>query len=282
MTQTVTPEMIKELRACTGVGMSKCKEALVESGGDMQKAIDYLRKAGMASAVKKEGRETKEGIIAAVEDKEAVALVEANAETDFVVNNERFKTFVDDIAQVAVAKKPTSIEEFQDLIYDEEKNLTIDQYRNLVIQSLGENIQIKKLEIIEKDPTTSMGIYSHMGGKIVTVVEISGSNSAEEIARDIAMHVAAENPEYIDAEDVPRSVREREEEIARSQITNKPDHVIEKIIAGKIQAFCNDFCLLCQKFVKDSSMSVEQYLAQNSKGDTPLKVRRFWRWKIGA
>lgn len=279
MTQTVTAEMVKELRACTGVGMSKCKEALVETGGDMQKAIDYLRKAGMASAVKKEGRETKEGKVGTAEDKKAIAVVEISAETDFVVQNERFQTFLDDLCQLALATKPKTAEEFSEHIYDKEKDLTVEQYRNLVIQALGENIIVKKVELIDKDPATSIGIYSHMGGKIVSIVEIEGSNSAQDLAREIAMHVAAENPEYVNPDDIPKSVREREEDIARSQVKGKPEHVLEKIIAGKLQAYCNEFCLNCQKFVKDSSITVEEYLTQQSQKE-PLKVRRFWRWKV--
>jgi elongation factor Ts len=194
------------------------------------------------------------------------------------VNNERFQTFVEDLAEIAAKNKPESLDLFMDMIFDEEKKLSVNQVRNLVIQSLGENIQIKRIEIITKDPQTSIGVYSHMGGKIVTVVEIAGANDKQDLAKEVAMHVAAENPEYISADDVPNSVKEREEEIAKSQIKGKPEHVVNKIIAGKLQAFCNDFCLNCQKFIKDSSVTVEQYLAQQSKD---LHIRRFWRWKIG-
>jgi elongation factor Ts len=277
----VTAEMIKELREVTGVSMSKCKEALVESAGDMQKAIDYLRKAGIASAVKKEGRETKEGLIGFAETHDVLAIVEANAETDFVVQNQRFRAFLQDICEQAAKTKPASLEAFVDQVYDKDKSLTIDQYRNLVIQALGENIQIKRLEIIPKDHNCSFGIYSHMGGKLVTVVEMKGKGE-QSIAKEIAMHIAAENPDYVNPEDVPNSVKEREEEIARAQVKGKPENVVEKIVAGKVKAYCDQFCLTCQKFIKNPEITVAQYVGQRAK-DTKadLSIRRFWRWRVG-
>ena len=170
----VTAEMVKELRERTGVGMGKCKEALDEAGGDMEKAIDILRKKGMASAVKKEGRETKEGIIAIAETSDDIALVELNAETDFVVQNDKFKQFAQAIAKQAARTKPASLEVFLSQPSDQDKTVTVDQYRAIVMQSIGENIRIKRIEIFPKASNKSLGIYSHMGGKIVTLVEIDG------------------------------------------------------------------------------------------------------------
>lgn len=282
MMATITPEMIKELREVTGVGMSKCKEALVESGGDMEKAIDYLRKIGMASAVKKEGREAKEGTIGFFHGTDNLTVIEVNCETDFVAQNERFRTFVADICELASQIKPRSLEAFIDQKYHKDPTLTVDQYRNLVIQALGENIQIKRIEIILKDKDASLGTYSHMGGKLFTVVEITGARNQEELAKEIAMHVAAENPEYVSSEDVPNSVKAREEEIAKAQITGKPANVIEKIVLGKIKAYCDQFCLNCQKFIKDQSQTVGQIVDAKSKQiGKPLKIRRFWRWRVG-
>ncbi|HNA61891.1 MAG TPA: translation elongation factor Ts, partial [Rhabdochlamydiaceae bacterium] len=205
----VTPDMVKELRERTGVGMGKCKEALDQAQGDMEKAIDILRKAGMASAVKKEGRETKEGMIATAESNDAIALVELNAETDFVVQNDRFKQFAHDIAIEVAETKPSSLEAFVAQQYRKDPSLTIDQYRAIVMQSLGENIKLKRLQIFPKSSKISLGIYSHMGGKIVTLVEIDGGAGQEALARDIAMHVAAESPDYLKPEEVPASVRAR-------------------------------------------------------------------------
>lgn len=278
----VTPEMVKELRERTGVGMGKCKEALDQAQGDMEKAIDILRKAGMASAVKKEGRETKEGVIGYAEGKEAIALVEVNSETDFVAQNDKFKQFVHDIALEAAETKPTSLEAFLSQKYRKDPTITIDQYRALVIQSLGENIQIKRLQVFPKSSQISVGIYSHMGGKIVTMVELDGGAGQEALARDIAMHVAAESPDYLRPDDVPANVREREAEIARGQVTGKPANIIEKIVEGKLKAFYDQVCLLGQKFVKDNTISVADLVTKEGKRlGKALAIRRFARWKVG-
>ena len=278
----ITADMIKELRARTGVGMGKCKEALVKAEGDLEKAIDVLRKAGMASAAKKEGRETKEGLILCSEDKTHMVIAEANAETDFVVQNERFKGFLEDCVAQALVSKPKSLAEFNQEPYSKDKSITVDQYRNLVIQALGENIQLRRLEIVEKHPNSSYGIYSHMGGKLVVVVEIDGSTDEEAAAKDIAMHIAAESPEYLSVDQVPQEAIAREEEIARSQVEGKPANIVDKIVAGKIKAYTDQVCLLGQKYVKDTSMTVAQYLESCAKkaGKT-LSVKNFWRWKVG-
>lgn len=278
----ITADMIKELRERTGVGMGKCKEALVLAEGDMEKAIDVLRKAGMASAVKKEGRETKEGLILVAEDKHHLVIIEANAETDFVVQNDRFKHFVHDCAKQALESKAKNLADFVQQPYYKDKSITIDQYRNLVIQALGENIQIRRLENVTRHPNSSYGIYSHMGGKLVVVVEIEGAADQESIAKEIAMHVAAENPEYLKAEEVPAQVIAREEEIARSQVEGKPANVVEKIVAGKIKAYTDQFCLVNQKYVKDNTLTVQQFLdACSKKIGKPLSIKCFWRWKVG-
>lgn len=278
----ITADMIKELRERTGVGMGKCKEALVLAEGDMEKAIDVLRKAGMAAAVKKEGRETKEGLILAAEDKTHLVLAEANAETDFVVQNDRFKHFLHDCVKQALEGKSQALADFIQQPYYKDKSITIDQYRNLVIQALGENIQLRRLETIHKHPNSSYGIYSHMGGKLVVVVEIAGAPDQGGIAKEIAMHIAAENPEYIRPEEVPATVIAREEEIARSQVQGKPANIVDKIVAGKVKAYTDQFCLVNQKYIKDNSVTVQQFLeACGKKEGKPLSVKCFWRWKVG-
>jgi elongation factor Ts len=278
----ITADMIRELRERTGVAMGKCKEALVLSQGDMEKAIDHLRKVGMAAGVKKEGRETKEGMILTGENKEILVLAEANVETDFVAQNDRFKHFLHDVVKQAMETKPKSLNELMDQPYFKDKSITLDQYRNLVIQALGENIQVRKVEVIHKHPNSSYGIYSHMGGKLVVIVEVEGSPDQEGIAKEIAMHTAAENPDYLRAEEIPAHVRAREEEIARSQVEGKPANVMDKIIAGKLKAFEDQVCLLNQKYVKDSSVTIQQFLDICSKKiGKPLSLRCFWRWKVG-
>lgn len=279
----VTPDMVKELRERTGVGMGKCKEALDQAQGDMEKAIDLLRKSGMASAVKKEGRETKEGMIATAESKDAIALVEINAETDFVVQNDRFKQFAQDVAKEIAETKPASLEAFIAQKFSKDSSLTIDQYRAIVMQSLGENIRVRRLQLFPKSSGHSLAIYSHMGGKIVVFVELEGGAGQEALARDIAMHIAAESPDYLKPEEVPADVKAREEEIARGQVAGKPAAIMDKIVEGKLKAFYDQVCLLRQKFVKDNAISVEDLLTKEGKRlGKPLSVRRFIRWQIGV
>lgn len=278
----VTPQLIKELRERTGVGMGKCKVALEEAEGDLDKAIENLRKAGMASAVKKEGREANEGLIGIGENEQSIALVEVNSETDFVAQNEKFKQFLHDLTQEAVALQPKNLESFLSQKCKHDPSITIDQYRALIVQSLGENIQIKRIKLLPKSKDISIGVYSHMGGKIVTAVELTGGEGNEILARDIAMHVAAEAPDYLTAEDVPSEIKEREKDIARSQVKNKPENIVEKIVEGKLKAFYDQFCLLHQKYVKDNTITIAELLEKESKaaGKT-LKVKSFLRWQIG-
>jgi elongation factor Ts len=282
MTKEITAEMIKELRERTGVGMGKCKEALVLANGDMEKAIDHLRKIGMASGAKKEGRETKEGMVLTGENSKLIVMVEANAETDFVTQNDRFKHFVHDVVKQALEDKAHTLADLMAQPYHKDRSISLDQYRNLVIQALGENIQVKRMEIIHKHSDSSYGIYSHMGGKLVVIVEVHGAADQEGIAKEIAMHVAAENPDYLRPEEVPPQALAREEEIARSQIQGKPPQIADKIVAGKLKAFTDQVCLIHQKFIKDNSVTVQQFLDTCAKKvGKPLSIRCFWRWKVG-
>ncbi|MBS0649024.1 MAG: elongation factor Ts [Verrucomicrobia bacterium] len=279
----VTADMVKELRERTGVGMGKCKEALDQAHGDMEKAIDLLRKAGMASAVKKEGRETKEGMIISGESNDALALVEINAETDFVVQNDRFKQFAKDIAHEVATTKPASLEAFLEQKFSKDPSLTLDQHRAIVMQSLGENIKIRRLQIFPKSSNHSLAIYSHMGGKIVTLVEMDGGAGQEAFAREIAMHIAAESPDYLRSDEVPADVKAREEEIARGQVTGKPAAIADKIVEGKLKAFYDQVCLLNQKFVKDNSITITDLVAKEGQRlGKPLAIRRFVLWKVGG
>jgi elongation factor Ts len=278
----VTPGLIKKLRERTGVGMGKCKVALEEAKGDLEKAIENLRKAGMASAVKKEGREANEGLIAIGESDKAIALVEVNSETDFVAQNEKFKTFLKNVADEAAESQPASLEALLAQKSKEDPSITIDEYRAITVQSLGENIQVKRMKVLPKSSDVSVGVYSHMGGKIVTAVVMTGGQGNEALARDIAMHVAAEAPEYLAPADVPEEINEREREIGRSQVTGKPENIIEKIVEGKLRAFYDQFCMLNQKYIKDNSVNIAAFLEKESKatGKT-LSIQSFLRWQIG-
>jgi elongation factor Ts len=276
----ISASSIKELRERTGVGMAKCKEALEAAKGNMEVAIDILRKAGMASAVKKQGRETKEGVVVAKETGDTVAVCEINAETDFVVKNERFQEFCKNIIDELVVAKPASLEAFLQMPYSKDKSLTIESLRSLIIQLIGENIQVRRLLVLPKVAGHSFGIYSHMGGKILTLVELNAAG-CEDLARDIAMHIAAANPEYIAPANVPQEVVEKEREIARSQITGKPANIIDKILDGKIGAFFDIVCLLRQKFVKEDSLTIADLIKKQTQGKGDVTVVRFLRWTIG-
>lgn len=282
MSSPVTAQMVKELRDRTGVGMGKCKEALEEAKGDMELAIANLRKSGMAAAVKKEGRATNEGMIATAQDSKNVGVIEINAETDFVVRNTRFQEFLREMAEEIVKTTPASLEAFLAQTYSKDPNLTIDQYRSTVIQTIGENIQIRRITLIPKGGDKSVGIYSHMGGKIVCIVEIQGSNAEEELARDIAMHVAAAAPEYLDPASVPAEVISHEKEIARGQVKGKPENIVEKILEGKITAYYDAVCLVRQKFIKNDELHISDLVAKRAKETgKPLVLTSFIRWNVG-
>ncbi len=279
---TINAQMVMDLRKRTGVGMSKCKEALVESNGDIEEAIHILRKKGIASAVKKGGRETNEGMIGIASNNTAHFMVEINAETDFVIQNDRFKAFMDDICSEIAESAPKSVEDFLSQKYSKNPQLTIDEYRADIVQTLGENIQIKRIKEIKKAENGSVGLYSHMGGKIVCCVEIKGSDGVEALAKEVAMHVAAESPDYLNPEDIAQDVIDKEEEIARSQLKNKPPEIMDKIINGKLNAFYEQVCLSKQKFVKDSSITVGKYIQdQGKKIGKDLSLLNFERWQIG-
>lgn len=282
MSENISAQMVMDLRKRTGVGMSKCKEALQEAGGDIEEAIHILRKKGIASAVKKGGRETNEGVIGFAENDHYAFLVEVNAETDFVIQNDRFKEFLKNICEEALAKKPTSVEDFLKQKYSKQPTLTIDEYRAEVVHSLGENIQIKRLLDFKKSNDQSLGIYSHMGGKIVTAVVLKGASDQVALACEVAMHVAAEAPDFLKPEEIPADVKAKEEEIARSQVQNKPPEIMDKIIQGKMKAFYEQSCLIHQKYVKEPSMSVAEFVAsEGKKAGKDLSVVEFVRWQIG-
>ena len=280
---TVTTSMIKELRERTGVGMGKCKEALEESKGDIELAISNLRKSGMASAVKKEGREAKEGMIAFAEKNDVIGIAEVNAETDFVVRNDRFQQFLKDVAEEVAETNPESLEAFLKQKYSKDASLTIDEYRATMVQAIGENIQIRRILTLKKDAGLSIGIYSHLGGKILTSVTLTGTNSEEALAKDIAMHVAAASPEYLNPEAVPQSIIANEQDIAKGQMQGKPANIIDKIVEGKLNAYYDTACLTRQKFIKNDSVSISELVAARAKEiGKPLTLASFIRWNVGA
>lgn len=282
MANEITIDMIKELRERTGIGMIACKKALTDANGDMELAITNLRKSGMASAVKKEGRTTNEGQIGSFESPEAIALVEVNAETDFVVKNDKFQEFVKTLAEQAAKSNPASLEAFLKEPYSKDSSMTIDEFRANLVQTIGENIQVRRVQTFPKKSGESIGVYSHLGGKILVAVELSGQGE-EKLAKDIAMHIAAASPQFLSPERVPQEVLSHEKEIIRSQVPkDKPDAMKEKIVEGKLQAFYKEQCLTEQPYIRDDKMSVAQLVqARGKESGKALAIASFTRWDVG-
>ena len=284
MSVEVTSAMIMKLREQTGVGIGKCKQALQETNGDVEQAVVHLRKAGMATASKKEGRATNEGVIATAENNQTVAVVEVNVETDFVVKNNRFREFLKNIAEEVAASNSNTLDVFLNQKYSQDPSLTIDEYRATIVQSIGENIQIRRLQTFSKEGGgISLGVYSHLGGKIVVVVEMTGSATEESLAKEIAMHIAATAPEYIKSDDVPEKIIEVEKEIARDLVKGKPESITEKIVAGKLAKFFDSVCLYSQLYIKNDSVTIAELIDNRAKETgKPLTITRFIRWNVGG
>ncbi|WP_246485723.1 translation elongation factor Ts [Chlamydiifrater phoenicopteri] len=285
MKTNISMEDIKSLRAQTGVGLTKCKEALEASEGDLEKAVLYLRKLGLASAGKKESRETKEGLIGAWADGKGFSLIEVNVETDFVANNDVFRGFVQSLVETLHDFAGDDLEKFLTLPYPKDPSVTVDQQRAVVMQTVGENIRINKIAFrsSSNEEKESCGIYSHGNGKNVAVVVIKGCDKCEALAKDIAMHVVASSPDYICRADVPSEIIEREKEVIASQTQGKPQAVVDKIVEGKLSNFYKEVCLLEQPFVKNPDKTVGQLLEEQGKASgTSLTLTYFSNWKIGA
>lgn len=268
----VTAAQVKELRERTGAGMMECKKALVETDGDMETAIDQLRKSGLAQADKKASRVAAEGKIAlavSADGKHAV-MVEVNCETDFVAKDDSFNSFTNAIAANTLEHSPADIES---LMQTRIGNETAEEARQALVAKIGENIQVRRFE--QRSTDGVLGSYVH-GGKIGVLVELSGGD--EELARDIAMHVAALNPAYISEDDVPTEVLAKEKEIlvAQAADSGKPADIIEKMVAGRLRKQLAEITLLGQPFVKDGDISVAKLLQQNN-----AKVEGFRRLVVG-
>jgi elongation factor Ts len=253
----ITTALIKELRERTGVGMMDCKKVLTETDGDVEAAIESLRKAGAAAAAKKAGRIAAEGAIvqARLADGSAVVLVEVNSETDFVAKDDGFKDFAASVAQAAVDGNPGDTEALNALSVGE---MTVEEARLALISKIGENISVRRFERINADGGT-LGAYLH-GVKIGVIVKLQRGNT--ELAKDIAIHIAASSPTCISEADMPAELLEKEKDIfiAQARESGKPDNIIEKMIAGRIKKFLKENTLLSQAFVKDPDQSIAQLL----------------------
>ena len=268
----VTAAMVKELRERTGAGMMECKKALVETGGDMDSAIEFLRKSGLAQADKKASRVAAEGKIALAvsDDASEAVMVEVNCETDFVSKDDGFMAFAEAVARNALAESPADVEALMQTKID---GATVEEARQALVSKIGENIQVRRFVRLSSDG--SLGAYVH-GGRIGVLVDLSGGD--EQMARDLAMHVAAMNPEFVSADDVPADVMAREKDIliAQAEGSGKPPEIVEKMVEGRLRKHLAGITLLGQPFVKDSELSVEKLLQQSG-----ARVNGFSRLAVG-
>jgi len=267
---------VKKLREMSGAGMMDCKKALAETNGDLDAAVDYLRKKGLSAASKKAGRVAAEGIVVALTEGSAGVLLEVNAETDFVSKNDQFVSFVNAVAKLILDKAPADVEALKALPFDGEHN--VEQALAQRIATIGENMSIRRFERFAVDGG-SVAAYVHGNGKIGVLLGVKGNNVAD-VARNIAMHVAAANPQAIRREDVPADAVEREKAVLseRAAASGKPANIIEKIVEGQLNKFYSDICLLEQDFVMDPDLKVSKALAN---ADASASITDMARYQLG-
>ena len=273
----ISAKLVKELREKSGAGMMDCKKALEACDGDLEKAFDWLREKGIAKAAKKADRIAAEGLTAFYSEGNVAAIVEVNSETDFVAKNQEFKDLVADIAKVIVANKPATMEE---ALACELNGKTVEATVVDATAKIGEKLSFRRFELIEKEDNQAFGAYSHMGGKISALVLLS--NASEEVARDVAMHVAASAPQYIDRTEIPAEVLEREKEVLTTQALEenktaakpKPENIIIKMVEGRLNKNLSEMCLVDQSFIKDPDQKVGKYIGNG-------KIEKMVRYLVG-
>ena|SRR5690625_235936 len=272
----ITAKMVKELREKTGAGMMDCKKALTETNGNMDEAIDFLRKSGAAQAAKKADRIAAEGTTAIEINGNDAVLLEVNCETDFVTKNDTFKQLVADLGKHLVTTKPANLEAaLQEEVAG--RGETVEEYINNVVATIGEKITLRRFAVLSKSDDAVFGSYLHMGGRIGALTLLEGTTD-EEVAKDIAMHVAAVNPSYVSRDDVNEDEVNHERAILKEQALNegKPEKIVEKMVEGRLGKFFEEICLLEQPYVKDGDVKVEKYVAD--KGAT---INTFVRFEVG-
>lgn len=271
---SITASMVKELRERTGAPMMECKKFLVATDGNMEEAITEMRKAGQTKADKKAGRVAAEGVVVVriAADKKKAALVEINSETDFVARDSNFKTFADQVGDVALALETTDVEKLlaEKLSGSDE---TVDEARRALISKIGENIQVRRVDFVSAEGM--IGGYSH-GDRIGVLVSVEGGD--ESLAKDLAMHIAASRPMVVSSDDVPEEEIQKERDIfmAQARESGKPEEIIEKMVGGRIKKFMGEVSLMGQSFVKDPNQTVEALLKSKD-----AKVVAFTRMEVG-
>jgi elongation factor Ts len=284
----VTAQMVAELREKTGLGILQCKKALTETGGDMEKAIEFLRKQGAAVAAKRIGKETKEGKIVLAVGSDAAAAVEINCETDFVSASDDFNAFAGKVVKVIVEKKPSDAEALKGQPLE---GSTVGEVNTAAIAKIGEMISIRRFTVENVGANELAETYSHGNGKIGVIVklgyqgQVSDKSALSGLAKDLAMQVAASMPIAVEPKDVPASVIEKEREIGRELTLKegKTGDIVDKIVEGKIQKFYKENCLVNQVYIKDNKQTIDKLLAATAKsqGLESIKVLGFHRLQLG-
>jgi elongation factor Ts len=285
--------MIKELREATGAGVLDCKKALEANDGDFDKALEYLREKGLDAAAKKASREANEGLVHVLVDETGRlgTIVEVNCETDFVARTEEFQALVAAIArQVGQQRNVSEVAALLNLPFIEDQSITVGERLTQLIAKLGENMVLRRFARVERDGNGLIEGYIHPGSRIGVLVhmsanskDVASSAAFGELVHDLALQVAAAAPQYISPDDVPDSVVEAEKAkyVAQAAEGNKPDHIKERIVTGKLDKWYEETCLLRQLFIKDDSLSVSDLITQKSKElSTPLTIEQFIRYEL--
>jgi len=288
----VTAAMVKELREITGAGMMDCKKALTETGGDMDKAVDFLREKGLAGAAKKAGRVAAEGMVvtAMTADSKTAVVVEVNAETDFVAKNEKFQTYAADVAAQALNSDTADMDSFMEEKWAKDPSLTVKEALSSQISIIGENMNIRRfVKVTEADGFIAS--YMHAGGKIGVLIDVVTNvenDAVKEMAKNVAMQAAALKPQFTGRDEVDAEFIEKEKEIlaaaARNEKPDANDKIIEGMVMGRISKELKEICLLDQVYVKaeDGKQSVAQYVAQVAKENgADIKIKKFVRFETG-
>lgn len=278
-----TAKDVQALREKTGVGMMDCKKALQSADGDMEKAIEFLREKGLAAAAKKSDRIAAEGVVYAEITGKVGVVLEVNAETDFVAKNDSFKEFVKTVADTIVQKSPADL----DALLAETAvggSQTVSELLHDKVLTIGENIKVRRFARMEGDLVT----YIHGGGRIGVLVQfetdVAGKDGFEEYAKDVAMQIAAMNPQYLDEHAIPVSVVEEEKKVLTVQAMNegKPQNIAEKMVQGRIRKFFKDICLVDQEFIKDANLTVTQYTKETAKKlGGSIQIKQYVRYEKG-
>lgn len=280
----ITAAMVKELRERTQAGMMDCKKALNAVDGDMDKAIEYLRENGLAKAAKKADRVAAEGLVKEVisADGKTAAIVEINSETDFVAKNDQFVSFVNEVAELVLNNDVADVEALKALAWPADASKTVADVLTEKIATIGENLTIRRFAKVTTEGT--LAAYTHGGGRIVAIVEVAAEGEkAHEVGRNVAMQVAAVNPEFVSTSDVPEEKKAHEKEVlmhqALNENTGKPENIIEKMVMGRLNKQLKEICLLEQEYVKDPDLTVGKYVAAEL-GNANM-VKSFIRFETG-